>query len=154
MLSHKLELAFNEIDLNQLIEETIREIKGLISTSITQNLETLPPVSIDCEHMHKVIDNLLINANDALGQEGQINVRTSCNNKWVEIAVRDNGCGMSGEFIKKNLFRPFRTTKKHGMGIGLYHCKAIVEAHKGRIEVESEEGKGSIFRVLLPVNIK
>lgn len=154
MLSHKLELAFDEIDVNKLIEATISEIKGLVSNSITQNLETLPPVFIDSEHMHKVIDNLLINANDALRQGGQINVRTRCNDKWVEIAVSDNGCGMSGEYIKKNLFRPFQTTKKHGMGIGLYHCKAIIEAHKGRIEVESEEGKGSIFRVLLPINIK
>lgn len=154
MLSHKLELDFNDIDLNRLVETTISDLRGLVGTSITQNLEALPLISIDYEHMHKVIDNLLINANDALGKEGQINVRTSCNDKWVEISVRDNGCGMSGEFIKKNLFRPFRTTKKHGMGIGLYHCKAIIEAHRGRIEVESEEGKGSIFRVLLPVNIK
>ena len=58
---------------------------------------------------------------------------------------------MSREFIEKSLFRPFQTTKKQGMGIGLYHCKTIVEAHGGRIEVESEEGKGTTFRVLLPV---
>ncbi len=154
MLSHKLELAFNEIDMNRLVENTISEIKSLINTSITQNYETLPPVTIDSEHIHKVIDNLLMNANDALGQGGHIDVRTRCNDKWVEIAVQDNGCGMSKEFVEKNLFRPFRTTKKNGMGIGLYHCKAIVEAHSGRIEVESEEGKGSIFRVLLPANIK
>lgn len=154
LLSHKLDLAFREIDLNGLVEATISEIKGLVRTPIIQNLETLPPMSIDREHIHKVIDNLLINANDASGQGGEINVATSYRDKWVEIAVRDNGCGMSKEFVEKKLFRPFQTTKKNGMGIGLYHCKAIVEAHSGRIEVESEEGKGSIFRVLLPVNIK
>jgi len=58
---------------------------------------------------------------------------------------------MSPEFIANDLFRPFRTTKKQGMGIGLYHCKTIVEAHGGRIEAESEAGKGTTFRVLLPV---
>jgi signal transduction histidine kinase len=58
---------------------------------------------------------------------------------------------MSKEFIEKSLFRPFKTTKKHGMGVGLFQSKMIVEAHQGRIEVESEEGRGSTFRVFLPV---
>jgi signal transduction histidine kinase len=53
--------------------------------------------------------------------------------------------------MARSLFKPFRTTKDHGLGIGLFHSKAIVEAHRGRIEVESEEGKGTTFRVLLPV---
>jgi len=57
---------------------------------------------------------------------------------------------MSREFIETRLFRPFQTTKPKGMGIGLFHCKTIVEAHGGRIEVQSEEGKGTTFRVFLP----
>jgi signal transduction histidine kinase len=58
---------------------------------------------------------------------------------------------MSSEYIERHLFRPFRTTKKQGMGIGLFHSKKIVEGHQGRIEVESEEGKGTTFRVMLPL---
>ncbi len=92
-----------------------------------------------------------MNANDASGEGEQITVATRCRENWAEISVRDNGCGMSREFIEKSLFRPFQTTKKQGMGIGLYHCKTIVEAHGGRIEVESEEGRGTTFRVLLPM---
>jgi putative PEP-CTERM system histidine kinase len=152
LLSHKLELVFKEIDLNALVEETIAEIKSTVRVPITQDLGILPPLSLDREQVHKVIDNLLINANDALGPDGQIRVATNCKDNWAEIAVHDNGCGISREFIEKSLFRPFQTTKKQGMGIGLYHCKTIVEAHGGRIEVESEEGKGTIFRVLLPVD--
>jgi signal transduction histidine kinase len=57
---------------------------------------------------------------------------------------------MAKEFIERRLFRPFQTTKKQGMGIGLFHSKKIIEAHQGRIEVESEEGKGSIFKLFLP----
>jgi hypothetical protein len=58
---------------------------------------------------------------------------------------------MTKDFIEKLLFHPFRTTKKQGMGIGLFHTKMIVEAHQGRIEVESVEGKGTTFRVFLPL---
>ena len=67
------------------------------------------------------------------------------------IKVSDNGCGMSKEFIENSLFHPFKTTKKNGMGIGLYHSKMIIEAHQGRIEVESEKGKGTTFRIILPI---
>jgi signal transduction histidine kinase len=58
---------------------------------------------------------------------------------------------MSPDFLRNSLFRPFQTTKKDGMGIGMFHSKTIVEAHQGRMEVESEPGAGSTFRVLLPL---
>jgi len=67
------------------------------------------------------------------------------------ITVSDNGCGMSGEFIEKHLFKPFYTTKKKGLGIGLYQCKSIVEAHGGSIKVKSKEGMGTDFTVYLPL---
>ena len=70
-------------------------------------------------------------------------------NGYVMLAVHDNGCGMSREFIAQALFQPFQTTKRQGLGIGLFQSKIIVEAHQGSIEVESEQGKGSTFRVLL-----
>ena len=101
--------------------------------------------------MYKVLENLLMNAYDATGTEGQIALATSIKEGWAEITVSDTGCGISEDFIKHNLFRPFQTTKKQGMGIGLYHCKTIVEAHGGRLEVESEEGKGSVFTIRLPL---
>ena len=53
-------------------------------------------------------------------------------------------------FVENRLFRPFRTTKEKGLGIGLYQCKQIIEAHGGRIEVESREGAGTVFTVVLP----
>jgi hypothetical protein len=100
--------------------------------------------------MQKVIGNLLLNASDAIAEDGKITVATSMGDGWAQLAVSDTGCGMSREFVQERLFRPFQTTKPKGMGIGLFHCKTIVEAHGGRIEVESEEGKGSTFRVFLP----
>jgi hypothetical protein len=58
---------------------------------------------------------------------------------------------MSSAFVKAALFRPFQTTKKKGLGIGMFQSKMIVEAHRGRIQVESEPGAGTTFRVMLPL---
>jgi len=154
LLSQKLDLNFTQTDLHDLVAETVLDTKDYVLAPISQNLDTVPPLFIDHEQIHKVLENLLMNAYDALGENGQITVTTRVHDKWAKISVHDNGCGMSKEFMEKNLFRPFQTTKKQGMGIGLYHCKTIVEAHNGRIEVESEEGKGTTFRVLLPLNSK
>jgi len=63
------------------------------------------------------------------------------------IKVIDHGCGMSPHFIRTELFKPFKTTKSQGLGIGLYQCRMIVEAHGGRIEVSSQEERGSVFTV-------
>lgn len=152
LLSQKLELAFSQTDLNELIAATVSDAKGYVRVPVLQNLDIVPPLSIDREQIHKVLENLLMNASDALlGQDGEIAVASGHKDNWAEISIWDNGCGMPREFIEKSLFRPFQTTKKQGMGIGLYHCKTIVEAHGGRIEVESEEGRGTTFRVLLPM---
>ena len=67
--------------------------------------------------------------------------------------VADNGCGMAPEFLRGSLFRPFQTTKKEGFGIGMFQSKMIVEAHGGRVEVESQLNRGTTFRVLLPANL-
>jgi putative PEP-CTERM system histidine kinase len=152
LLSQKLDLTFQQTDFNALIATTVADLKEYINVSLLQNLDTVPSIFIDQEQIHKVLENLLMNAYDAVGQNGQITVATKNQGNWVEVSVSDNGCGIAKEFIEKNLYRPFQTTKKLGMGIGLYHCKTIVEAHGGKINVESEEGKGTTFSVLLPAN--
>lgn len=151
LLSQKMELALKPANINEMLSETVAEAKSLIEAEVKLNLNNTPNVEIDREQMHKVLENLLMNAYDATGKGGHINVETANRQKWIEISVADDGCGMSKAFIEKDLFRPFHTTKKQGMGIGLYHCKTIVEGHGGRIEVESEENKGTKFKVLLPV---
>jgi putative PEP-CTERM system histidine kinase len=153
LLSQKLDLTFKETNVNELIVSTVSDVKKYIRVPITQQLGILPLLSIDREQVHKVVENLLMNAHEALVKDGLITIATRHVEKQVEISVRDNGCGMSNEFMEKRLFRPFQTTKKKGMGIGLYHSKAIVEAHSGRIEVESEQEKGTTFRVLLPCSV-
>jgi signal transduction histidine kinase len=102
--------------------------------------------------MLKVATNLIFNAREAVPpSSGLVQIQTSQSNGWAVLAISDNGCGMSREFLNRSLFRPFQTTKKNGLGIGMFQSKMIVEAHKGKIEVESETGKGTTFRVFLPL---
>jgi putative PEP-CTERM system histidine kinase len=150
LLRQRIVLQPVETDLNELVITTLNALNGC-KASMTQDLEPLPKCLLDSEQIQKVLTNLVLNANEAAGNGGEVRVTTSQIGSWIVLSVCDNGCGMSKEFIEKSLFHPFKTTKKHGMGIGLFHSKMIVQAHKGRIEVESEEGKGSTFKVLLPL---
>ncbi|MGB5157900.1 MAG: XrtA/PEP-CTERM system histidine kinase PrsK [Desulfobacterales bacterium] len=154
LLSRNLELSLEKTDLGEMVVSAVSGIKGYTSAKITQNISNIPLLYIDPEQIHKVLENLLMNACDALGNDGKIIVETFCKENWAQISVIDNGCGISEEFKEKDLFQPFRTTKKQGMGIGLYHCKTIIEAHGGRIEVESKENEGTKFIVFLPINKK
>ncbi len=97
-----------------------------------------------------MVTNLVLNARDAVGRDGTIHVRTHSQGQRVLLSVVDNGCGMSDTFVKQSLFRPFQSTKKKGLGIGLFQCRAIVQAHGGGIHVESEVGKGTTFLVSFP----
>jgi len=105
---------------------------------------------MDPEQLQKVLANLILNANEAVSTHGEIRVSTDWIDGWAVLSVADNGCGMAKAFMERSLFQPFQTTKSQGLGIGLFHSKMIVEAHRGQIEVESEEGKGSTFKVFLP----
>lgn len=152
LLSQKLELKRAQQDLNEIVKATLQEMMPSIKVEVVQDLQPLPSLSLDREQMTKVISNLVLNACEATPNGGRVSVATRPKNGWVLLEVSDTGCGMSKNFIERSLFRPFRTTKKGGMGIGLYHSKMIVESHNGMIEVESEEGRGSRFSVFLPVS--
>jgi len=153
LLRQKNVLQPAKTDLNELVTTTLNTMNGG-KILITQDLKPLPKFFIDSEQIQKVLTNLILNANEAVGNGGEIRVATEQKDNWILLSVSDNGCGMSKEFIEKSLFHPFKTTKKQGMGIGLFHSKMIVEAHHGRIEVESEEGRGTTFKVFLPLTGK
>lgn len=150
LLAKGLDLKTTPTDLNGVVTATLADLNGLIRTTIVQDLHPLPKINVDAEQVEKVLVNLLLNAHEALGAHGAIWVSTEQRSGWAVLTVKDNGLGMSEEFLTHSLFQPFHTTKSKGLGIGLFHSKKIVEAHHGRIEVESEQGKGSIVRVFLP----
>jgi len=151
MLSQKIEVKKVEADLNELVTSSLACLNGSNKVAISKDLQPLPRLLIDPGQVQKVLMNLILNANEAVGSGGEIRVSTQKSDGWAIVSVRDNGCGMSKEFIEKSLFRPFKTTKKQGMGIGLFQSKMIIEAHQGKIEVESEEGRGTTFKVYLPM---
>jgi putative PEP-CTERM system histidine kinase len=150
-LRDRPETARVEADLNQLVDQALGSVNGMSDITVTKELQPLPSIMADREQIQSVVTNLVLNARDAIGQGGVIQVRTQNHGQRVLLSVADNGCGMSPAFVKDSLFRPFQSTKKKGLGIGLFQCRAIVQAHGGGMQVESEEGKGTTFLVSLPV---
>jgi putative PEP-CTERM system histidine kinase len=151
LFTHTIDLHLTETDLNGLIREVVAELKGTSAVQWHQEMLPLPPVQVDQEQIKKVLGNLLLNAIEAMGRDGEIRLTTAWVDPWVVVTISDNGCGMSHEFLTDKLFEPFQTTKSQGLGIGMFHSKKIIESHHGRIEAESIEGRGSTFRVVLPV---
>ncbi len=153
LLSGKLELHREEVDLNELVRGTTAELYGSLCASLSLDLQPMPGAFMDREQLQKVLVNLLLNAAEAVGEQGEILVATARRGRSAVLTVSDNGCGMSQEFLTRLLFKPFQTTKSQGLGIGMFHSKMIVEAHQGRIEVESRAGEGTTFRVFLPLSV-
>lgn len=146
----KMGLQRETADLARLARETLEELrKGKPAISFQGDCAPVEALA-DVQELKKVVLNLLLNACDALGGRGRVLLSTGSRNGEAFFSVEDDGCGMSKAFVENHLFRPFRTTKEKGLGIGLYQCKQIVEAHGGRIEVESREGQGTTFTVVLP----
>jgi len=124
--------------------------------AITEIAPDLPPVHVDPQQIGLVLANLVVNAYQAMKEEGTLTIKTSevseklPKSKWVALSVSDTGCGISPENMAK-LFEPLFTTKARGIGLGLAVSRILVEANGGSMEVESEKGKGSTFTVRLPV---
>lgn len=154
LLRRELELKPAEVDLNAVVQAALTAVSGAPGVQVETALGDLPRIRADREQLGKVLTNLLLNARDALAGRaggGRITVETGRDGDGVRLVVRDDGCGMSREFVEKQLFKPFQTTKKKGIGIGMFHSRMIVEAHDGRIEVETEAGVGTAFKVYLPI---
>lgn len=153
-LRNKVEPKLEESDLNELVGETLERIGGMPGVEIEKELRPLPKIFADREQIRSVITNLLLNARDAVGTAGRIRVQTSMEDGRAVLAIEDNGSGMSPQFMKESLFRPFQSTKKKGLGIGMFQSKTTIEAHGGNIRVESATGQGTTFRVSLPTRPK
>lgn len=169
--SGKGKYIVDQINLNRLLEEMLHLLEVSIAkkTVLRLNMQTpIPTVLVDVSQMRQIITNMVINASEAIGEQGGMitlstgsitcdrdclkDVRQGENmaeGEYVWMEVADTGCGMDEEIVSK-IFDPFFTTKFTGRGLGLAAVLGIVRGHHGAIKVRSEQGKGSVFTVLLP----
>jgi len=147
-----LELRLEDSDLAQTLDRAIAAAaREAPEIAIYKNYAPeIPPFPFDAELLERVIYNLVLNAAQASPPGGAVTVKTRAAAGTAEIAVIDRGAGIDRKHID-TIFNPFFTTKPHGVGLGLAIVSKIVDEHGGKITVESEPGKGSIFRVLLPM---
>ena len=142
-------------DLNHSMESALNvsanEIK--YKATVVKELGQLPPVACITSQINQVLVNLLVNAAQAIDGQGVITVRSGVQAAQVWLEVSDTGCGMPPE-VQKRIFEPFYTTKAvgKGTGLGLSITWEIISRHHGRIEVESVVGKGTTFRMILPLH--
>jgi signal transduction histidine kinase len=142
------------VDLNSLLIDSLPFIKEkVVSNSIdikTEFYSNIPEVKVDEEKLKSVILNLMLNAIDAVEENGKIEIKTDykINEQEVCIEIRDNGCGIADKDLSR-IFYPFYSTKSGGSGLGLAISSNIISAHKGRFEVDSEVNKGTIFKIWL-----
>ena len=146
----KVELNLETLDIVPLVKETVKPFLDGKTKVVAECPEQMIS-RIDGEEIKKVIINLILNAVEATNG-GNVSIKIGKDDDMACITVSDNGCGMSEEYIEKYLFKPFHSTKKKGLGIGLYQCRRIVEAHNGSIKVKSSKGVGTEFMVYLPLS--
>jgi putative PEP-CTERM system histidine kinase len=136
-----------------IIQAAVRSKKGLRpepQVTIAAELEGAT-VRAHADRLERVIGHLVQNAAEATPQDGRIGVRLRREGEQAVIEIEDNGKGMSERFIRESLFRPFASTKEHGMGIGTFESRDYIRELGGALEVASREQVGTTFRIRLPL---
>ncbi|MEO4049021.1 ATP-binding protein [Pseudomonas sp. CAU 1711] len=148
------EEEFRLADLHHGLDTTLNVVNNELKykAEVVREYGELPEVECIPSQINQVLMNLLVNAAQALEEFGRIVVRTGCEGGWVWVEVEDSGHGIPPELLKR-IFEPFFTTKPvgKGTGLGLALSYNIVQKHHGRLEVESTVGRGSRFRLWLPL---
>jgi nitrogen fixation/metabolism regulation signal transduction histidine kinase len=141
---------------NEVVAETLKLFRAqleppgrppiALSTDLDRSIGT---IRADPEQLGRAIQNLLLNAIDAMPRGGQLTVRTRGAGRGVHLEISDTGEGLTDE-ERKRLFTPYYTTKQHGTGLGLAIVQSVVADHAGKISVDSERGRGTTFHIELP----
>jgi len=156
LFSRQVPTKSGPVDINRSIKDVISFLKGrLARNSITTTTELkadLPSISADAAQIRQIIVNLFVNATHAMPKGGTISVKTTQDEKFVQLEIADTGAGMTTE-VKEKAFLPFFTTKdvNHGTGLGLSVVHGIINSHHGSIKLESEINHGTKFNISLPI---
>ncbi len=140
-------------NITYLVERVIQRTAAQAAGRFKVSAELTPDIfaTVDGKAVERVIENLVINALEAMPDGGGLRVATWQDNGSAFVSVADTGKGMTDEFMRERLFHPFATTKKKGIGLGLYSCRDIIEQHGGRIDVASKVNLGTEFKIVLPL---
>jgi len=149
---------FSKVNVNEALRSAIRlfepQFNAVGKPTITPEFfltEPLPEIDADADLLHRAFQNLVLNALDAMPAGGTLTLRTSEHDRHVRIEVADTGKGLSPEECSR-LFTPYYTTKQQGTGLGLAIVQSVVSDHHGTISVSSDEGRGTMFRIDLPLH--
>jgi len=152
-LGKEIKLSQIKIGADIAIEESLKYLSSYIDFKnieiIKEYSKSVPIINVDIEKIISSFSNIILNSIEAMDYNGILKIKIEENNDNILVVFEDNGKGISKENIG-NVFEPFFSTKRQGIGLGLSISKRIIEAHKGRIEVESEEKKGTKVKVILP----
>lgn len=144
-----------EVEFSEVMEGVLSFIEKDLTkrnVKLEKQLSFQGKVKIDQDKMVRVFYNISGNAADAMPEGGTLTVKTESSDGMVKIEFIDTGIGMPPE-VKAKIFEPFVTFgKKHGTGLGMSIVKKVIDDHKGKVEIESEQGKGTVVRLFLPVN--
>jgi two-component system, NtrC family, sensor kinase len=150
------EAEFKKVDIHEGLDSTIRLLAryyGAGHVSLNRDYGNLPLVDCYAGQLNQVWMNLLVNAAQAVKDNGQVCITTRREGDMATITISDTGCGIAPEHLRK-IFDPFFTTKPvgEGTGLGLSVTYSIVERHNGSLHVESQPGRGTTFKVTIPVD--
>jgi two-component system NtrC family sensor kinase len=143
------------VDLNVVVDETLSLMQKLLTVDgirVASLDRSLPPISGDVAAIHQVLMNLLTNAREAMVNGGEIRIETAPaadRPGWLRLVVADTGPGIPPDALSR-IFDPFFTTKPTGTGLGLSVSYAIVQAHRGAVDVQSRTGEGTTFILTFP----
>lgn len=151
--SKRIKPRLKKLDVNEILKDTVVLLKQQLSQDkikIVKHLSSKPAfIEADSLQLQQVFLNLIVNASHAMPDGGTLTIKTMVKDGDLEINFTDTGCGIPERNLSK-LFEPFFTTKEDGTGLGLSIAYGIIKAHKGDIQVKSEEGKGTTFTIILP----
>ena len=139
------------VNLPEVLEEIVAPLRTERDVRIIVTTGPVGPIMGVREQLHQVLLNLILNARQAIVGRGDITIEVEESHGAVAIVVEDTGRGIPVSMLE-TLFRPSQSSRPGGLGVGLYQCKQIVEAHRGTIQIRSTVGKGTQVRVELPLN--
>jgi len=135
------------------MKEALALLRVPKNIQVVNLMKKVPKIMVDVEKMKRTFANMIKNAVDVMPKGGTLTIKSKESKNDLEIAFADTGIGMTECMVDK-IFTPLFTTKAKGMGFGLPICKHFVEAHGGKVSVESRIGEGTKFTITIPIKLR